>query len=158
MMKFVEDPETKKHTLYIDGQQISSKDFDRLRYIVLYQNFPDYQDDSWVDPAIKADYEERMKLERAKNDVHATIEKKIVCLAITTSFSLEYIYDMSIRKFTMALATVDDLINYKIMKTASLSGFVQWPKDKPIDYWIYKPYRDMYGENYKSLDEASKGV
>ena len=158
MMKFVEDPETKKHSLYIDGQQISSRDFDRLRYIVLYQNFPDYQDDSWVDPAIKADYEERMKLERAKNDVHATIEKKIVCLAITTSFSLEYIYDMSIRKFTMALATVDDLINYKIMKTASLSGFVQWPKDKPIDHWIYKPYRDMYGENYKSLDEASKGV
>lgn len=158
MMKFIEDPETKKHSLCINGQIISKRDFDRLRYIVLYQNFPDYQDDSWVDPDVKKDYEERMRLERQKNDLHATIEKKIVCLAITTSFSFQDIYNMSIRKFTMALATVDDLINYKIMKTASLSGFVQWPKDKPIDHWIYKPHRDMYGENYKSLDQATKGV
>lgn len=158
MMKFVEDPETKKHSLYVDGQLITRKDFDRLRYIVLYQNYPDYQDDSWVDPEIKKDYEERMRLERQKNDLHASIEKKIVCLSITTSYSFQDIYDMTIRKFTMALATVDDLINYKIMKTASLSGFVSWPKDKPIEHWIYKPHRDMYGENYKSIDEAAKGV
>lgn len=156
MMKFVEDPETKKHTLYVDGQLISRKDFDRLRYIVLYQNFPDYQDDSWVDPAIKKDYEEKMRLERQKNDLHASIEKKVVCLAVTTSFSFEDIYNMSIRKFTMALATVDDLINYKIMKTASLSGFIQWPKDKPIEHWIYKPHKDMYGENYKSLAHGTE--
>lgn len=158
MMKFVKDQETKKLVLYIDGQIVNSNDYNRLRYIVLYQNFSDYQDDSWVDPAIKQDYEERMKLERQKNDVHATIEKKVVCLGITTSWTLEYIYSMSIRKFTMALTTVDDLINYKIMKTASLSGFVQWPKDKPIEHWIYKPDKDMYGDAYKTLDETTQGL
>ena len=158
MMKFIEDPETHKHVLCVDGQIINKEDYERLRYIVLYQNFPDYQDDSWVDPAIKQDYEARMKLERQKNDLHATIEKKIVCLGITTSWTLEYIYSMSIRKFTMALTTVDDLINYKIMKTASLSGFVQWPKDKPIEHWIYKPDKDMYGDAYKSMEDATKGL
>ncbi len=158
MMKFIEDPKTHKHVLCVDGQIISKQDYERLRYIVLYQNFPDYQDDSWVDPAIKQDYEERMKLERQKNDFHATIEKKIVCLAIATSFKFEDIYSMSIRKFTMALTTVDDLINYQIMKTASLSGFVQWPKDKPIEHWIYKPYKDMYGDSYKTIDQATQGV
>ncbi len=158
MMKFIEDSNTHKHVLCVDGQIITKQDYDRLRYIVLYQNFPDYQDDSWVDPAVKADYEARMKLERQKNDLHASIEKKIVCLHVTTSDSFEYIYGMSIRKFTMALTTVDDLINYKIMKTAALSGFVQWPKDKPIEHWIYKPYKDMYGDNYKTIDEATQGV
>ena len=158
MMKFVEDPETHKHDLYVDGQKISRKDFDRLRYIVLFQNFPDYQDDSWVDPDIKKDYEERQELERKKNDVYATIEKKIVCLSIYTSWTFEYIYSMSIRKFTMALVAMDDLINYKINRTAMMSGFVQWPKDKPLEHWIYKPHKDLFGDNYKSIDEATKGL
>ena len=159
MMKFIEDPQTKKHVLCVDGKIISKEDYDRLRYIVLFQNFADYRDDSWVDPLLKKDYEEKMKLERQKNDVHATIEKKVVCLFISTNCPLEYIYNMSIRKFTMALATVDDLINYKIMKTAAMSGFIQWPKDKPIEHWIYKPDKDMYGDNsYKSLSEATKGL
>ena len=43
------------------------------------------------------------------------------------------------------------------MKTASLSGFVQWPKDKPIEHWIYKPYKDMYGDSYKTVDQATQG-
>ena len=98
------------------------------------------------DVKIMKDYEEKMKLERQKNDLHATLEKKIVALSISTHFSFQEIYDMTIRKFTMALTTVDDLINYKIMKTASMSGFVQWPKDHPIEHWFYKPDKDMFGE------------
>lgn len=158
MMKFVEDPETHKHELYVDGQKISRKDFDRLRYIVLFQNLPDYQDDSWVDPEIKKDYEERMRLEAQKNDLHATIEKKMVCLAIATSWELQYIYDMSIRKFTMALTAVDDLINYKIVRTAAMSGFVKLPKEMEKDHWMYKPYKDMYGDKYQSLESAVEGL
>ena len=159
MMKFIEDPQTKKHVLCINGQIVSKEDYDRLRYLVLFQNFPDYRDDSWVDPTLKQDYEEKMRLERQNNDVHATLEKKIVCLSISTGFDFEKIYNMTIRKFTMALTTVDDLINYKIMKTAAMSGFIQWPKDKPIEHWIYKPDKDMYGDNsYKSLSDATKGL
>ena len=159
MMKFIEDPKTKKHVLCVDGQIINKEDYDRLRYIVLFQNFPDYRDDSWVDPVLKKDYEEKKRLERQNNDLYATIEKKIVALAISTHFSYEEIYKMTIRKFTMALMTVDDLINYKIMKTASMSGFVQWPKDKPIEHWLYKADKDLYGDNsYKSLDAATKGL
>ena len=159
MMKFIEDPQTKKHHLYINGQVIDKDDYNRLRYIVLYQNFPDYRDDSWVDPDIKKDYEEKMRLDRQKNDVHATLEKKIVALYVATHTPFHEIYDMTIRKFVMALTTVDDLINYKIMKTASMSGFVQLPKGYTIEHWIYKPDKDMYGDNtYRSLDSAAKGA
>lgn len=158
MMKFIEDPKTKKHSLCVDGQVITKEDYERLRYIVLFQNFPDYQDDSWVDPDIKRDFEEKQRLERMKNDVHATLEKKIVALAVATHFSFEDLYNMSIRKFTMVLTTVDDLINYKLMKSASLSGFVQFPKGFKIEHWIYKPDKDMFGDAYKSVDEATKGV
>ena len=58
----------------------------------------------------------------------------------------------------MALVAMDDLINYKINRTAMMSGFVQWPKDKPLEHWIYKPHKDLFGDNYKSIDEATKGL
>lgn len=152
-VKIVQDPETHKFKLFIDGQEITKQDFDRLRQIILYQNFPDYQDDSWVDPEIKKDYEERMRLERKQNDVHATLEEKIVCLSVATGFELPYIYDMTVRKFTMSLSRVDDLINYKIMKQAVMSGFAQLPKGKTIEHWMYKPDKDMYGDAYKTTDD-----
>ena len=158
VIKIVLDPETKKYSLLVDGHIINSKDFNRLRYIVLFQNFPDYRDDTWVDPDVKKDYEERMRLEYQKNDIHASIEKKVVCLSIATHYSFAECFDMSIRKFTMALSTVDDLINYKIMKAAISSGFTSLPKGEKIEHWIYKPYKDMYGDAYKSLDQAQSEV
>lgn len=149
----VRKPEGSKHyELVVDGNVISSADFDRLRQIILFQNYPDYRDDSWVDPALKADYEAKMELERKNNDLHATIEKKVVCLSITTSYKINEIYDMSIRHFTMALTAVDDLINYKLIKAASMSGFVELPKGFTVEHWIYKPEKDMYSGAYKSLD------
>ncbi len=158
MIKIVVDPNTKKPSLIIDGHVITSKDFDLLRQIVLYQNFPDYADDSWVDPAIREDYEAKMKLRQKKNDVHATLEKKMVALSISTGFSLKQIYEMTIRKFTMALGTVEDLINYKIEKTAASSGFIQLPKGQTIEHWIYKKDKDIYGDSYKDLEEVKTEV
>lgn len=99
-----------------------------------------------------------MKLQQKKNDVHATLEKKMVALSISTGFSLKEIYEMTIRKFTMALGTVDDLINYKIMKSASMSGFVQLPKGETIEHWIYKKDKDIYGDTYKDLDQLKNDV
>lgn len=153
MMRFSQDQKTGKWSLQIDGKSISDADFTRLRQLVLYQNFPDYADDSWVDPAVKKDHDEKMRLERQKNNLHATIEKKVVCLSIATAYKFEEIWDMPIRKFTMAVATVDDLINYKIMKQATMSGFVSLPKGKTVEHWIYKPDKDMYGDTYKDLDD-----
>lgn len=154
MMKFKQDPKTRRWSLSIDGKTLSDADFTKLRQIVLYQNFPDYADDSWVDPAIKKDHDEKMRMEARKNNLHATIEKKVVCLSIATTYRFDEIWDMPIRKFTMAVATVDDLINYKIMKQATMSGFVSLPKGKTVEHWIYKPDKDMYGDTYKDLDQV----
>ena len=107
---------------------------------------------------VATEKDEKMRLQQMKNDVHATIEKKVTCLTITTNYKYDEIYNMSIRRFTMALATVDDLINYKIMKQAVSSGFVSLPKGKTIEHWIYKPIKDLYGDAYKSMDEVENQV
>lgn len=159
MIKIIQDPSNpKRRCLSVDGQIINRNDFNKLRQIVPYQNFYDYVDDSWVDPEVKKDHDEKIRLEQQRNDVHASIEKKVICLSIATHYSFEECYNMPIRKFTMALATVDDLINYKIMKQAVSSGFVSLPKGKSIEHWIYKPNKDMYGDAYKSTDEVQQQV
>ena len=152
IMKIVEDPQTHKLEFMIKGQKLDKKDFNKLRQIVLFQNYPDYVDDSWVDPDLRADRAEKLRLEQQMQDLHASIEQKVVCLSISTCYKFNEIYDMSIRKFTMALSKVDDLINYKLLKQAQYSGFSGLPKDFKVDHWIYKPNKDMYGDSYKSTD------
>ena len=93
-----------------------------------------------------------MRIEQQMNDLHASIEQKVVCLSISTQYKFAEIFDMSIRKFTLALAKVDELINYKLLKQAQYSGFASFPKDFKIEHWIYKPNKDMYGDSYRSLD------
>lgn len=158
MIKFVKDPQTNKFGLIIDGHPVSSKDFDRFRQIVLFQNFPDYYDDSWINPELKKDFEARLEIKRKQNNVSATLEKKVVCLSIATHYSFSEIFDMTIRKFTMALEAVDDLIEYKITKQALMSGLASLPEGKTIEHWIYKPEKDPYGEVYKDLNSVKQKV
>ena len=153
MIKITQDEKTKKFSLLVDGHEINKKDFDRLRCIVLFQNFPDYRDESWIDPEVKKDHDAKLELQQKMNNLSATLEKKVVCLSIATNYTFEQIFNMTIRKFTMALATVDDLINYKIMKSAAMSGFVKLEKGQNIEHWIYKEDKDMYGD-YKDADSA----
>ena len=150
---------SKHYALYIDGHKISSADFNRLRQIVLFQNMPDYFDDSWVDASLRADRMAKLELQqKAGADVQASTERKMVCLSIATNYKLEEIYEMSVRKFTIALGAVEDLINYKIMKTALMSGFVKMPKDNKIEHWIYKKPVDIYGDSYKDTEQTQSSL
>lgn len=90
MIKFGIDPVKNKPVLFVNGQMVKAKDFDRLRQIVLFQNFPDYRDDSWVDPAIKKDYQEKLKIQAQKSgNANASVEDKMVALTVTTHYDFD---------------------------------------------------------------------
>ncbi len=157
MVKIIKNEKGNHYSLLIDGKTITSQMFNDLREIVMYQNFSDYQNDSWVDPDIKADYEARLALEaKANAGATASLERKIVGLSVATNYKLSDIYDMTIRKFAMALGLVDDLINYKITRSAMMSGMVSFPKDFKLEHWLYKTQKDMYGDGYKTTDQAQQ--
>lgn len=157
-MFVIRQNEAGKLELVIDNKNvISSKDFNRFRYIVLFQNFPDYRDESWVDPALRADHQAKLEIESKRNNLHASLERKVVALSINSNYKISEIYDMPIRKFTLALSLVNELIDYKIMKTAATSGFVKLEKGQKIEHWLYKDDKDMYGD-YKSLDSVTSAM
>ena len=146
VIRYITNPKTKKKELVIMGVNINSKEFDRLRQIIMYQNLPDYKDDSWVNAELRED--QRLKNELlAKNNggpVSATLEKKMVCVAAKSSYKLEDIYKMPMRKFIMLLSSIDDAMTYECDRIGLMSGLVS--SKKPLEHWIYKHESGLYGE------------
>lgn len=119
--------------LIIDGVEIKPDNFELLRKIVLYQNIPDYNDE-YINPELKAELELAAKLENP-NNVTPTLEKQELCLAASTSYTLEEIKKMSIRHMVMLLRTVDAKLHYFTYKQAESSGFVKFSSE--IQHWVY---------------------
>lgn len=145
VIKYVTNSKTNRKELIIDGVTITSKDFDRLRQIILYQNLPDYKDDSWVNPEVRADYRQKQELlGKEQGTLTATLEKKIVCVASQTSYKIAELYELSIRKFIMLLTAVDDAMTYQASRIGLMTGLVS--SKKPLEHWIYKHEGSLYGE------------
>lgn len=144
-VKYTTNAKTGNRELLIEGVVINSGDFDRFRQIVMYQNLPDFQDDSWVDADIKED--QRMKneiLRKQSSDGNATLEKKIVCVSAKSNYKIDELYALSLRKFLMLLTAIDDVITYQAGRIGLMTGMVS--TKKPLEHWIYKPQKSMYGE------------
>jgi hypothetical protein len=115
----------------------------RLRKIVLYQNLPDFQDDSWVNREIREDQKAKQEL-LSKDAGTASVEKKIVSIAAISSYKVEEIFDLPIRKFILLLTSIDDAMTYVTNRIGAMTGFSK-PK-APLEHWIYKKQKSMYGE------------
>ena len=144
VVKFKQDEETKRYNLIIDGVELDNEKFNRLRKIIMYQNLPDFKDDSWVDKAIRKDQEERQKL-MSKGQGTASTERKMLCLVAKTNYKLEDVYDMPIRKFLKLLDVVNDAMEYETTKIGLMTGMVSLKKGETIEHWIYKKDNGMYG-------------
>jgi hypothetical protein len=145
-----------KPVLIIDDHRITSDDFDLFRQVVMYQNLPDYFDDSWIDPDLRADHAAKMELQHKKNPVSTTTELKMLAVVASTGYKLEEIYEMPIRKFISLLNLIDDKITYTTTRIGLMSGMVSLKE--PLEHWLYKKESDVYGDAYKSVDQVESTV
>ena len=146
--------EKKKKIFVFDGVELNSQDFNKLRKYIMYQNLPDYKDDSWVDKAVRDDQAARAEL-KSRGSGTATLERKIMGVCANTHWKIDEVYSLSIRKFLMILGMIDDIMNYTITRTGLMSGFASLPKGETVEHWLYKKDEGMYG---KAVDaESYKG-
>ena len=139
---------------YLDGKEFDNVKFNKLRKYIMYQNLPDYKDDSWVDKTIRDDQAARAEI-KSRNSGTATLERKIMGICANTHWKIDEVYSLSIRKFLILLGMIDDIMNYTITRTGLMSGFASLPKGETIEHWLYKKDEGMYGkaidaESYKS--------
>jgi hypothetical protein len=154
--KFVEtvrfqEGKDKKRVFIIDGVEITSQDFNKMKKFIMYQNLPDYKDDSWVDKAIRDDQAAKAEL-KSRGSGSASLERKIVGVCANTHWKIDEVYSLTIRKFLMILGMIDDIMSYTITKTGLMSGFSSLPKGQTLEHWLYKKDEGMYG---KAMDADS---
>lgn len=127
----------------IDNQMYWSEDFTEIQNIISEQN-----DIELIDKTISK--EVRDSLEKAREyrnkitgQTQASFEDYIISVASITGWSFEYIYSMTIRKFTRVVQRLDNYIHYKIYLAASMSGMVEFKDKSFIKHWL----SDLNNEN-----------
>lgn len=145
----------KKNDIYldIDGIIITSKDFDNIIRIILYQNIEDY-DDRVVSSDIKELYEEYMKIKN-RNAVMVPLEKKILAVMSETGYRKEDILNLTIRDFYGLFNMSIDKIEYQIRECARIHGAKIKGNN---EHWVIKNKKDKYDEIFTGVQEFTNKI
>lgn len=147
--------EKKRFYIHIGDIKISSKDFNELKRIILYQNIFGYdENDQFVNPALMEAFNEYNRIKSDDNKKVSLIEQ-IACIQSHTGLNKSEIQNMSILSFDMLFNSIMGEIDYIINKTAELSGMVKFKS--PLEHWGFKKdKRDKFSEAFMSLDEYER--
>jgi hypothetical protein len=136
----------------IGGEEYRAKDFEEIKKIVAEQNLIDLIDEN-ISKEVRDSLEKAREYKRRMSgEKIVPFEDYIVCLAISTGWTIDYIHSMSIRKFLKSIRRMDNLIHYKILLGASMSGFVELDKSM-IKHWL-----GGLGEGEGSYSDVSIGL
>jgi hypothetical protein len=125
-----------KPLFIVNEEKYTAKDFAEIKKIICMQNDLELPDEN-ISKEVR-DSLEKAKLYKNKigDEKLATLEDYIISLAILTGWNFDYIYDMTIRKFTRCLKRMDLYIHYKIFLSASMSGMVEFKDKSFIKHWL----------------------
>lgn len=148
-----------KKCLVIKDIELTAKDIDELKALVPRQNILDYDGDKYIDQDLKEELEIKAKLKN-KDYTSPTLEKQIICVAISTGYELGYIKnEMTMRKLSYFLRMADVKPTYFAQLQAGLSGMVKFKQDPP--HWIFSESKKNIAQElteYKSFEDKFKHV
>ena len=142
-----------KKRMYIKDVEISSRDFDELKAIIPRQNILDYDGDMYMDADLKEELELKARLQNS-DYTSPSLEKTLVCVAIGTGFTFEYLKGISMRKLSLLLRTIDKKETYYAQYQASMSGMVKFKEDPK--HWIFSDDKKNITKEFTSLDDFTK--
>lgn len=116
--------------------EISSGKFNRIKDIICYQNAIEIIDLRENQMILEAN-----KRVDATNSMNSdmTLEDQIFAVAAISQRDIKEIERWSIYRFKKMTSSHDVIINYKIFKTAEMSGFVKFKNGNPFKSWMIKP-------------------
>ena len=139
--------------LVVKNVEFSPLDFDVLRALVPRQNILDYDGDKYVDPDLKEELEIKARLQN-KDYTSPTLEKQLVCVAVGTGFTMEYLQKITMRKLSLLLKTVDAKNMYYAQIQAAMSGMVKFKEDPK--HWIFTDNKKNIKDELTSLENFEK--
>lgn len=139
--------------LVVKNVELGPQDFEELKALVPRQNILDYDADKYVDPDLKEELEIKARLQN-KDYTSPTLEKQIVCVAVGTGFTMEYLHKITMRKLSLLLKTVDAKSMYYAQVQAAMSGMVKFKEDPK--HWIFTDNKKNIKDELTSLENFEK--
>ena len=137
----------------------NSSDFDELRKIISEQNALELPDEK-IQKEVRDSMEEARRFkERLNKSKTASFEEQLTALSLYSGWDLDKIYNMTIRKFNMAIQRANHMIMSNIYLTASMSGFVTFKDKSILRGWLADlNSEDKYADVTVGLDSITKKV
>lgn len=126
----------KRPQIEISEKKYDSHDFDNIRKIIANQNsisLPNEKIQKTVRDSLERARRYRQKLMGTKI---ADLEDQIVALSIYTGWSMDEIYDLTIRKFKKSIERADHIIHQQIYLQAEMGGMVKFKDKGVITGWL----------------------
>lgn len=136
----------------INGNIITSDQFDDIRRIIIIQNGIDFN----IDEFIHRDTE--MELKKAQDLVsgndNATLEDYIDSVCVCMDLTEEKIKNLTIRKFWRYVKRISKRDIFNVMKSAESTGMVKFKE--PIQYWMCELDEEDKYKNVKTDAQSLK--
>jgi len=145
--------ENKKPMIKIGDDLFDGNDFENIKEIICLYNDVELVDDM-IEKSIRDNIKEaeRLRMKMSGNKM-ANLEDQIVAIMISTALRMEDIGNLSIRKFSKALARIDHKLHYQIYMNASMSGMVKFKDKSVLRHWLSDLSRDRLAENSISMED-----
>jgi hypothetical protein len=115
----------------IEGELYNSDDFDKIRDVIVDQNYVTVPDPMIQKNVRDAMAEARAWKARLNKTTVASLEDQLLALSLFSGLSLDEISNFTIRKFVKAIRRANHMIHQNIYLQASVSGMVTF-KDKTV--------------------------
>ena len=113
----------------------------------------DYKDDVYIDPDLKEELDIKAQMQN-KDYTSPTLEKQLICVSISTPYTIEQLKEISMRKLSLMLKTIDAKESYYAQVQAMYSGMVKFKQDPK--HWIFSDNSRDISKELTTLDDVKK--
>ena len=147
-----------KPVFIIADEEYTAEDFKEIKKIIVAQNDIELPDEN-ISKEVRDSLDEARRYKQKMHGKPASLEDYLVSVAVTTGWTLDYIYTMPIRKFQRVMKRLDNYIHYKIYLAASMSGMAQFSDTSMIKHWLSNlDATDKYGDVSVGLDKIQDTI
>ena len=139
---------------YIDDAEykITSKQFDDITKIILYQNILHY-DDTYINPEIRKNMEEQDRL-KMSNIVPPNTERRIAIITAHCGVLKSDQLNMTMRSHQALFDEVCGEVEFTTIRPIAIYG----GKGKELEHWIYKDKKNKFDGYSTSVEQFNKSM
>ena len=134
------------------GVEITPKEFDEIKQLILHQNLPHY-DDEYIDPDLKKAMDETDEA-RNKDKESPSLERKMAIITAHCGLPKREQLNMTLRSHSMLFEEIVGEVEFTTIRPVALFG----GKSDKLDHWIFKKKKDRFDGYIQSVDSYAQSM